>query len=101
LVGPAQTGVSVPHRKIQTVDKIVRDKRSIDADAIDMESAGWARATSRANVPFKIARVIFDAAGDEIPAFIGETVDRGAIVRHALAHPSAIPLLWNMRGRMR
>ena len=85
-------------RKIQTVDKIIRDKRSIDADAIDMESAGWAKA---ANVPLKIVRVIFDAADDEIPAFIGQDVNRGAIVRHALVHPSAIPVLMSMRTRMR
>jgi len=88
-------------RRIQTVDKIVRDKSVIDADAIDMESAGWAKAASRANVPFKIVRVIFDAAGDEIPAFIGQEVDRGAIARHALVHPSAIPVLLGMRTRMR
>ena len=90
-------------RRMQTVEKITSDKHSIDADAIDMESAGWARAAARANVPFRIARVIFDSADEGIPAFVAGdgNVDRGAIVRHALAHPSAIPILWNMRGRMR
>ena len=87
-------------RRIQTVNKIVRDKHAIDADAVDMESAGWAKAAARAGVPFKIIRVIFDSADDDVPSFIGDTVDRGAIVRHALLHPSVIPVLWSMRGRM-
>lgn len=88
-------------RRILTVDKIVRDKHAIDADAIDMESDGWRRAAVHAGVPLRIIRVIFDAADEEIPAFIGESVNRAAIVLHALTHPSAVPVLWKMRTRMR
>src|SRR5437870_5963148 len=69
--------------RIQTVEKITRDKRVIDADAIDMESSGWQRAADRFAVPLSVARVIFDAADEEIPAFVAGdgTVDRRAILR--------------------
>src|SRR5205814_5038237 len=59
------------------------------------------RAASRAGVPLKIIRVIFDTADEEPPAFIGEKVNRGAIDLHALTHPAAVPVLWSMRSRMR
>jgi len=89
----------VAHRRIATVATIVRDKHSIDADAIDMESDGWKRAA--AGVPLRILRVIFDAAGEEIPAFIGDAVNRAAVVRYAMLHPAAVPVLVKMRNRMR
>src|SRR5581483_9310909 len=87
--------------RIATVDKIVRDKRSIDADAIDMESDGWRRAAQRAGVPVRIVRVIFDSAGDPLPDFIGDTVDRAAIARYAMTHPAVIPTLLRIRSQMR
>ncbi|HUJ16312.1 MAG TPA: squalene/phytoene synthase family protein [Thermoanaerobaculia bacterium] len=87
--------------RIATVEKITRDKTAIDADAIDMESDGWRRAAERAGVPIRIVRVIFDSADEPVPDFIGDNVDRGRVVRHAITHPAAIPALLRMRSHMR
>jgi farnesyl-diphosphate farnesyltransferase len=73
------------------------------AQAIDTESAGWARAASMAGVPFSVVRAIFDSVDEEIPAFVAGdgSIDRAAVVRHALLHPRTIPSLLQMRERLR
>ncbi|HEY6894053.1 MAG TPA: hypothetical protein VI258_07795, partial [Rhodanobacteraceae bacterium] len=109
VIAAGVAGAVAPHLKrgdivtdrIATVGKITRDKKSIDADAVDMESDGWKRAAQRAGVPIRIVRVIFDSVDQPVPDFIGDTVDRAAIVRHAITHPSAIPVLVRMRSQMR
>lgn len=108
VIAAGVAGAVAPHLKrgdivterIATVEKITRNT-TIDADAIDMESDGWRRAAARAGVPIKIVRIIFDSVGEPVPDFIGDTVDRAAIVRHAITHPSTIPVLVRMRARMR
>jgi adenosylhomocysteine nucleosidase len=72
---------------------------------VDMESAAWARAA--AGIPGVLVRVVSDAAEDEIPAFVGASVDaegaidRGRLVRHALLHPASIGKLLDLRRRAR
>ncbi|PYQ53829.1 MAG: hypothetical protein DMF59_00695 [Acidobacteria bacterium] len=84
---------------IATVDHIARAKDNIAAQVVDTESAGWARAASKFRVPFAVVRAIFDPADEQIPDFV--TTDRAAVVRHALTHPRAIPILLQMRERVR
>src|SRR5207244_4313218 len=82
-----------------TVDHIARAKDNIAAQVVDTESAGWARAASKFRVPFAVVRAIFDPADEQIPDFV--TTNRAAVVRHALTHPGAIPILMQMRERVR
>src|SRR5258708_4526592 len=77
------------------------------ASAVDTESAGWARAASDRGIPFVAVRAIFDGAQEEVPEFVAAasapdgSIDRSAVVRHALFHPTAIPRLIGMRQRLR
>ena len=99
---PMFAGVRVV--RVRSAGRIATTKRGIgDADVVDTESDGWARAASRAGVPLVVVRVIYDAADEVIPGFVANDgpIDRGAIVRHALRHPSVIPALLRMRGRVR
>ena len=90
---------------ITTVDRLltsVEAKRALAASgtqAIDTESEGWTRAASKFGVPCVVVRAIFDPVDEEIPSFV--TTDRPAVVRHALVHPKAIPVLMQMRERLR
>lgn len=78
-----------------------------NAHAIDTESAGWALAASRFGVGFLVIRAIFDAVEEEIPEFVTAgvaadgSIDRRAVLRHAVLHPNTIPRLLQMRERMR
>src|SRR5260221_4741357 len=95
---------------VRLVERIVGDQRSLSADgaqAVDTESSGWARAAADAGVPFTVVRAIFDALDDDIPPFIAAathadgTIDRAAVVRHAMLRPKSIPTLLSLRRRMR
>jgi nucleoside phosphorylase len=74
--------------------------------AVDMESAGWARAAAAANVPYAMIRSISDTASEELPEYLARCVGReggvlrGAVAIRALAHPSSIPVLLEMRRRL-
>src|SRR5436305_1499797 len=63
-------------------------------------------AAARVGVPFTVVRAIFDALDDDIPPFVAAathadgTIDRSAVVRHALLRPNSIPTLLSMRRRM-
>lgn len=77
--------------------------RHRDAQAVDTESLGWARAAAAAGVPISIFRVIFDCVTEDLPPIVaGEkgTVDRGAVIRKALLHPTVIPDLLRLRRRI-
>ncbi len=93
-----------PAVRIRSVGRIAASKRGIaGADVVDTESDGWARAAARAGVQLVVVRVVYDTADEEIPQFVAGDgpVDRSAIVRHALTHPSVIPGLMRMRSRLR
>jgi farnesyl-diphosphate farnesyltransferase len=94
---------------LRSVERMAADKSALSASgahAIDTESAGWARAAARMGVPFTVVRAIFDALDDDIPPFVAAathadgTIDRSAVVRHALLRPSSIPTLLGLRRRM-
>ena len=74
--------------------------------AVDMESAGWARAAAEAGVPYAVVRAIADTAGEALPEYLprcvgpGGGIRRAAVVALALAHPASLPALFAMRRRL-
>jgi farnesyl-diphosphate farnesyltransferase len=85
---------------VRSVEKIAAVKET-GAGVIDTESSGWAAAAAKFGVPFVAIRAVFDPAEEKLPDFIGEHVDRFAVVRHALTHPNVIPSLLRLRKRVR
>ena len=90
----------VPRVVVRSVEKIAAVKDA-GAGVIDTESSGWAAAAAKFGLPFVAIRAVFDPAEETLPDFIGEHVDRFAVVRHALAHPGVIPSLLRLRKRVR
>jgi len=86
-------------------DKVVvasSEKKKIAARtsciAVDMESAGAARAALEAGVPFIAVRAISDALEDDLPVdfnrFTSDGVlDYAGLLLHVVTHPSTIPPL--------
>lgn len=74
--------------------------------AVDMESAAWARAAAASKVPYAVIRAISDTAGEELPGYLARCVGRnggihrGAVAVRALAHPTSIAKLLEMRRRL-
>lgn len=102
------TLVTVPTPVVSAAAKrtLASSLGGVEAAAVDMESAAWARAAAAAGVPFLVVRAISDLADDELPGYlprcVGEDggIRRSAVLRHALAHPSSIPALLRMRRRV-
>ena len=57
------------------------ERARLDGLAVDMESAGTARACASAGVPFAVIRAVTDCAGDALPDM------RGVIDAHGALHP--------------
>jgi adenosylhomocysteine nucleosidase len=78
-----------------------------DALACDMESAAWAREAAARGIPYLAVRAISDAAGEELPALLAESIgpdgsiSRAGVVRRALLRPSSWGTLLRMRRRLR
>jgi adenosylhomocysteine nucleosidase len=76
------------------------------AAAADMESAAWARAAAERGIPYLVIRAIGDEAGEELPRYLPECMDRegglrrSAVVARALANPWTIPDLMRLRRRV-
>ncbi|MGH9367210.1 MAG: hypothetical protein ACRD3M_06020 [Thermoanaerobaculia bacterium] len=74
--------------------------------AVDMESAGWARAAAARGIPYIVVRAVSDGAEEELPEYlarcVGEdgSVRRAAALLHALARPATIMTLLRMRSRV-
>jgi nucleoside phosphorylase len=94
--------VTNPARKAALAKALVGEEPA----AVDMESAGWARAAAAADVPYAIVRAISDTAGEELPEYLERCVGshggirRGAVAVRALAHPFSIGVLLEMRRRL-
>lgn len=75
--------------------------------AVDMESAAWARAAAAHGIPYLVIRAVSDDALDELPGYLSRCMDkdggirRSAVALRALAQPSTIPTLLQMRRRVR
>jgi len=82
---------------IATTRTVVLDKSTINAAAVDMESAAWQRAAR--NIPFAVVRVILDPVSESLPPFLARcaredgSISRPRVVWYALTHPTAIPQL--------
>lgn len=78
-----------------------------EAGAVDMESAAWARAAVRRQVPYLVVRAISDTSEESLPEFFADCVgasggiDRRAVAWRALGHPSDWPALLRLRRRVR
>src|SRR6266852_2384682 len=96
---PCQPLIAGRRATIASVDRIAHAKTGMAAQVVDTESAGWAQAASKFSVPFAVVRAIFDPSDEKIPEFV--STDRAAVVRHALTHPKTIPILMQMRERVR
>ena len=82
-----------------TTDHVVSDpvaRAELMCLAVDMESAGAARACARAGVPFAAIRAVTDRTGDRLPDLAGVVDDAGDIHAMRIAgrliiHPGQIP----------
>jgi adenosylhomocysteine nucleosidase len=97
--------------KLLSVDHVVREpaeKQSLhqryQAMAVDMESFAVAEVCRRRGVPLCSARIIFDAAGDRLPADIerllrqkSEPARLGAAISAIWRRPASIKDLWAMK----
>ena len=94
--------VTASIRKAELARLLAGDERA----AVDMESAGWARAAAGVGVPYAIVRAISDTAREELPEYLARCVGseggirRWAVALRALGHPSSIPVLLEMRRRL-
>ena len=55
------------------------ERRALDGLAVDMESAGTARACARAGIPFAAIRAVTDRADDVLPDLRGVVDERGDV----------------------
>lgn len=75
--------------------------------AVDMESAGWARAAARRGLPFVVVRAVADTFEESLPDFLADcldasgSIDRSAVARAAALRPWFLPRLLEMRARVR
>ena len=77
-----------------------------DLIVADMESAAWAKEAAARGVPYLVLRAVSDAAGEELPEFLPESVGpdgsirRAEVARRALLRPSSWSTLLRMRRRL-
>ncbi len=82
-----------------TAHQVVSDpaaRERLDGIAVDMESAGTARACMQAGIPFAVIRAVTDRADDRLPDMAGVVDDAGGVhplaaLRRIAARPSDIP----------
>lgn len=80
-------GAGPPRGVLVTVPSVVGDpaaRRALGGTAVDMESAGTARACAQAGIPFAAIRAVTDRAHDVLPPLEGVVDDRG------VAHPMRV-----------
>lgn len=91
-------GAAEPSGTLVTTGHVVTDpaaRAALDGVAVDMESAGIARACARAGVPFAAIRAVTDRAGDVLPNMDGVVDEAGhvhglAMARRLATHPGEI-----------
>jgi adenosylhomocysteine nucleosidase len=74
--------------------------------AVDLESAAYARVAASFGVGYLVLRAISDTADEGLPFDLNlcrddeGRLDRGKVARQALLHPTSMPELWRLRGRV-
>jgi adenosylhomocysteine nucleosidase len=74
---------------------------------VDLESAAYAAAATRADLPWMVLRAVSDTAADAVPALLnrsrddGGAVRRASVVRNLLTDPRALLPLLELRERVR
>ncbi len=77
------------------------------AAVVDLESAAFAAAATRAGLPWVVLRAVSDTAADSVPALLnrsrddGGAVRRGSVLRGLLTNPRALRPLLELRERVR
>jgi adenosylhomocysteine nucleosidase len=77
-----------------------------DPVVADMESAAWAKEAAARGIPYIVVRAVSDAAGEELPDFLPNSVGpdgsirRAEVARRALVRPSSWGTLLRMRRRL-
>jgi len=98
--------LSVPDLITAAGEKQTMGHAIAGAGAVDLESAAWMRAAAAAGKPSLVVRAIFDDAEESLPGYLSaasggeEGVNRGRLLRHAIAHPSTWRSLVRMWRRM-
>ncbi len=96
---PALGPLLAAERVLVSRDEKTGIARSYDCLAVDMESAGAARAAKQAGVPFIAIRAISDALHEDMPVdfnrfTVDGCMDWSRFIFHVLAHPATIgPLM--------
>lgn len=74
---------------------------------VDLESAAFAAAATRAGLPWVVLRAVSDTAAESVPALLNRSRDEGGAVRRGsvawglLTDPGALLPLLELRGRVR
>ena len=92
-------GAGPMHGVLVTSHEVVSDPAArgrLGGIAVDMESAGTARACVRAGIPFAAIRAVTDRADDRLPDMAGVVGDDGGVhplaaIRRVVRRPSDIP----------
>lgn len=92
-------GAGPMHGVLVTSHEVVSDpavRGRLGGIAVDMESAGTARACVRAGIPFAAIRAVTDRADDRLPDMAGVVDDDGGVhplaaIRRVVRRPSDIP----------
>jgi adenosylhomocysteine nucleosidase len=77
------------------------------AAAVDLESAAYAGAAARAEIPWLVLRAVSDTAAEALPGLLnrsrddGGAVRRGRVLRGLIADPAALPILLGLGRRVR
>lgn len=110
--GAARQGLIVTARRI--IDTVAEKQRLLAVSqagllpaVVDLESAAYAAAATRAALPFIIVRAVSDTADEALPALLNRCRDAGGAVRRGrvafelLGDPGALPVLLSLRQRVR
>jgi adenosylhomocysteine nucleosidase len=108
----ALRGLVVTARRI--ADTVAEKQRLLAASqagslvaVVDLESAAYAAAATRAALPFVVVRAVSDTADEGLPALLNRCRDKGGAVRRGrvafelLGDPGALPILLSLRQRVR
>lgn len=99
-------GIAAAQAPSVTVSAIAQPEAKADlrqhGATVNMEDYWAARAAAAAGIPFASVRAVLDTAGQSLPAYAGDAVDRTARIAAGIArHPGRLPELLRLRRQMR